>query len=216
MVRSTIQRLGKTTKPLALIAAADDFGYQARQGVRQTIMEHRPGVGAVGKQLLEKRELPEQRGQDHEAAIAILNIGGGDQRMQQQSQSIDENVALLALDQLAAIKPVRINAVPPFSALFTLWLSMMQAVGLGLAFGLLAAFDVERVVNVLQRAVVAPQTKVVIHRAARWQVLRDIAPLASGAQDIHHMLARRLPPPRLAGGISGSICCHSASVRSLG
>jgi hypothetical protein len=25
-------------------------------------MEHRPGVGAVGKQLLEKRELPEQRG----------------------------------------------------------------------------------------------------------------------------------------------------------
>ena len=93
-------------------------------------MEHRPGVGAVGKQLLEKRELPEQRGQDREAAIAILNIGGGDQRMQQQSQSIDENVALLALDQLAAIKPVRINAVPPFSALFTLWLSMMQAVGL--------------------------------------------------------------------------------------
>ena len=37
--------------------------------------------------------------------------------MQQQSQSIDENVALLALDELAAIKPVRINAVPPFSAL---------------------------------------------------------------------------------------------------
>lgn len=122
--------LGQNHEALGLIAAADDFGYQARQGVRQTIMKHRPGVGAVGKQLLEKRELPEQRGQDHEAAIAILNIGGGDQRMQQQSQSIDENVALLALDQLAAIKPVRINAVPPFSALFTLWLSMMQAVGL--------------------------------------------------------------------------------------
>jgi hypothetical protein len=33
-------------------------------------------------------------------------------------------------DQFARIEPVRINAGPPFSALFTLWLSMMQAVGL--------------------------------------------------------------------------------------
>ena len=135
--------------------------------------------------------------------------------MQQQSQSIDENVALLALDQLAAIKPVRINAVPPFfRALHTLAVDDAGG-GTGLAFRLLAAFDVERVVDVLQRAVVAPPTKVVIHRAARWQVLRDIAPLASGAQQYitplttSRMLARRLPPPRLAGGISGSICCHS-------
>jgi hypothetical protein len=37
---------------------------------------------------------------------------------------------MLALDQFARIKPVRINIGPPFSALFTLWLSMMQAVGL--------------------------------------------------------------------------------------
>src|SRR5512144_2084389 len=58
--------------------------------------------------------------------------------------------------------------------------------GTGLPFRLLAAFDVERVGNALQRAVVAPQTKVVIHRAARWQGLRDIAPLAAGTQDIHH------------------------------
>jgi len=56
----------------------------------------------------------------------------------------------------------------------------------GLTFGLLAAFDVERVVDFLQRAVVAPQTKVVVHRAARRQILRDVAPLAVGAQDIHH------------------------------
>jgi hypothetical protein len=122
--------LGQHDEAFGLITAADDVGDQARQGVGQTIMEHRAGTGAVGKQLVEKRELSEQRGQDHEAAIAILNIGGGDQGMQQQSQIIDENVALLALDQLAAIKPVRINAAPPFSALFTLWLSMMQAVGL--------------------------------------------------------------------------------------
>jgi hypothetical protein len=30
----------------------------------------------------------------------------------------------------AGIVPMRVNLVPPFLALFTLWLSMMQAVGL--------------------------------------------------------------------------------------
>ena len=49
---------------------------------------------------------------------------------QEQSLGIDENVALLALDQLGRIKAGRIDPRPPFSALLTLWLSMMQAVGL--------------------------------------------------------------------------------------
>ena len=47
--------------------------------------------------------------------------------MQQQTLRIDQNMPLLALDQLARIEAVRIDARPPFSALFTLWLSMMQA-----------------------------------------------------------------------------------------
>jgi hypothetical protein len=59
-----------------------------------------------------------------------LNIGRRDQRVQQQTQRVDENVTLLAFDQLARIKSMGINLCPPFSALFTLWLSMMQAVGL--------------------------------------------------------------------------------------
>jgi hypothetical protein len=43
-----------------------------------------------------------------------------DDGVQQQTQRIDENMPLLALDQLAGIEPVRIDAGPPFSALFTL------------------------------------------------------------------------------------------------
>jgi hypothetical protein len=39
-------------------------------------------------------------------------------------------MSLLAFDQLACIESLKINTGPPFSALFTLWLSMMQAVGL--------------------------------------------------------------------------------------
>jgi hypothetical protein len=40
-------------------------------------------------------------------------------------------VALLALDLLARIIPVPVDAGPPFSALLTLWRSMIAAVGLG-------------------------------------------------------------------------------------
>jgi hypothetical protein len=50
--------------------------------------------------------------------------------VQQQAQRIYEKMALLAFDLLARIIAVRINPGPPFSALFTLWLSMMAAVGL--------------------------------------------------------------------------------------
>jgi hypothetical protein len=122
--------LGQHDEAFGPIAATNDFGDQCRHGVGQTIMEHRPGIGGVGKQLLEKRELSEQGRQDHQPAIAILHIGRCYQRMQQQPQRIDQNVTLLALDQLAGIEAMEIDAAPPFSALFTLWLSMMQAVGL--------------------------------------------------------------------------------------
>src|SRR5262245_23937649 len=41
-----------------------------------------------------------------------------------------KNMALLPLDLFARVIAMRIDAVPPFSALFTLWLSTMAAVGL--------------------------------------------------------------------------------------
>ena len=53
-----------------------------------------------------------------------------DDGVDQQPQRIYQNVALLALDLLARIIAMRIDAGPPFSALFTLWLSMIAAVGL--------------------------------------------------------------------------------------
>src|SRR5262249_39288461 len=56
----------------------------------------------------------------------------------------------------------------------------------GLARRLLTAFHIERVMDVLQRSVPAPQAEIAVDRAARRQVLRDVAPLAAGAQHIHH------------------------------
>src|SRR5258707_789053 len=93
-------------------------------------MEDRPRVGAIGEQLTQERELSEQSGQQQDATVAVLNVGGSHQRMQHQTQRIDQDVAFLAFDQLACIKAMRVDARAPFSALFTLWLSTTQTVGL--------------------------------------------------------------------------------------
>ncbi len=93
-------------------------------------MKDRPLIGAVGEQFPEKGKQTEQCRQQRETAVAILNVGGGDGAVQQQALRIDQNMPLLALDKLARIEAVAVNASPPFSALFTLWLSMLQAVGL--------------------------------------------------------------------------------------
>ena len=113
-----------------VVAAFDDLNPKVRHHVGGSVPKHRPGIGAVGKQLAKERKLPKQRGQQQDAAIAVLHVGGGHQRMQKETELVDEDVALLAFDQLAGIEPMRIDVGPPFSALFTLWLSTIQAVGL--------------------------------------------------------------------------------------
>ena len=100
------------------------------QDFRERLLELRPLIAAVGKQLFQERIHPEKGCKKQDAAVAILNIGGVNDRVEQQTQRIYENMALLALDLFARIIAMRIDTGPPFSALFTLWLSMMAAVGL--------------------------------------------------------------------------------------
>ena len=83
-------------------------------------LKDRPLIGAVGEQFPEKGKQTEQGRQQRETAGAILNVGGGDDAVQQQALRIDQNMPLLALDQLAGIEAVAVDASPPFSALFTL------------------------------------------------------------------------------------------------
>ena len=113
-----------------MIGALDDVSYETRQDFCHCVVELRPLIGRVGEQLLQERMHPEQGRKQQDAAVAILDIGGMNDGMEQQTQRIYENVALLALDLLARIIAMRIDPRPPFSALFTLWLSMMAAVGL--------------------------------------------------------------------------------------
>jgi len=53
-----------------------------------------------------------------------------DEGVEQQALGVDQDMTLLAPDLLAAVIARRVNAAPPFSALLTLWLSMIAALGL--------------------------------------------------------------------------------------
>ncbi len=63
--------------------------------------------------------------------------------------------------------------------------------GTGLSFRLLAAGNVERVVNAIQHTIAVPPDEVVVDRAVRREVLRKVAPLATGAEDIHNPIHDR-------------------------
>ena len=81
----------------------------------QRRLEIRPLIAAIGIELQQEREEPEQRRHHQDAAVAILNIGGVHDGVHQQALRIDEDMPLLALDLLARIIAVRIDAGPPFS-----------------------------------------------------------------------------------------------------
>ena len=89
-----------------------------------------PLVAAVGVELQQKREQAEQRAHQQHATVAVLDVGRVDDGVQQQALGVYQDMALLALDLLARIKAGRVDRDPPFSALLTLWLSMIAAVGL--------------------------------------------------------------------------------------
>ena len=98
-------------------------------GPLQALPESWTLITAIGVEFQQEREQPEQRAHQQHPAIAVLNIGGMDDGVQQQALRIYQDMALLALDLLAGVVAVRVDADPPFSALLTLWLSMIAAVG---------------------------------------------------------------------------------------
>jgi len=57
----------------------------------------------------------------------------------------------------------------------------------------------------VERAVPVPQAQVVMHGAARRQVFGQIAPLATGAQDVHHPVDHlaQVDPPLAATRLAG-------------
>ena len=115
---------------LRMIGALYDLDGKLRHRQRNGVSELGTLVASIREQLGQKGIFPEQRGQHENSAVAILDIRGVDYRVQQQAYRVDQDMPLLAFDFLASIIAGWIDRGPPFSAPFTLWLSMTQAVGL--------------------------------------------------------------------------------------
>ena len=94
------------------------------------LVEFRSLIGGIGKEFLQKRIHSKQAGKQQYAPVTVLDIGRMNDGVEQQTKRVYKDMALLALDLLARVIAMRIDVRPPFSALFTLWLSMMAAVGL--------------------------------------------------------------------------------------
>ena len=110
--------------------ALDDLDLEIRQEFGERSHEFTSLITGIGKELLQERVHSEQSAKQQDAAVAVLDVRSMNLGVQQQTQRVYQDMALLALDLLARIIAMRIDAGPPFSALFTLWLSMMAALGL--------------------------------------------------------------------------------------
>ncbi len=91
----------------------------------------RTAVGAVGEDRLRKGKEPAGvLAENQHGAVAVLHVGRKHHGIEDQAEGVDGKMALLALDFLARVIARRVDARPPFSAPFTLWLSIAPALGL--------------------------------------------------------------------------------------
>ena len=122
--------LWQNNKTLGLVGAFDDLDMNASQLAADGASEYRALIATVSVEFAQERIQAEQHRQQLGPAIAILPVGGQHNGLHQQTLRVDQDVPLLALDLLARVVPGRIATRPPFSALLTLWLSMIATVGL--------------------------------------------------------------------------------------
>src|SRR4249920_2051811 len=85
-----------------------------RQNFCERFRKFWPLIPAVGEERLQKWKHAEQCRHDENASIAILDVGRMNDSVEQETYCVDKNVPLLALDLLARIVAVRINARPPY------------------------------------------------------------------------------------------------------
>ena len=87
-------------------------------------------IAAVGNGALQEREEAAHLSEERRDLIAILHARRRDGDAEHQAERVDGRVPLLAFDFLCRVVANRIDARPPFSAPFTLWLSTIVVVGL--------------------------------------------------------------------------------------
>jgi hypothetical protein len=84
-----------------------------------------PSISTVRPDQSKSREAILQSSQDRLGSVTILLVGGMHDESDDQPDRIDNDVTFASEDLLASV----ISAKPPFSVVFTLWLSMIPALG---------------------------------------------------------------------------------------
>ncbi len=90
-----------------------------------------PLIAGIGEDAFDEGEQPARATiEDQRSAVAILDVGGMRDGVQQEAERVDKNVPFAALDLLARVIALRVDRGPPFCAPLALCASMMATVGL--------------------------------------------------------------------------------------
>ena len=117
---------GQHLKGMAVLGALHNLQDSTGEG-QQHPVHQLPPVAAVGPDETQAGK-PSQQFADHQPGpVPVLNVGGVDHYGQQQPHGVYDDMPLPAGDLLARIVAPR----PPFSVVFTDWLSMIAALGPG-------------------------------------------------------------------------------------
>jgi hypothetical protein len=105
---------GQHEEAFGPVRALDDLDVHGVDDALQAGLKLRPLIASIGMELGEEGEHAEQRRHDEHAAVAVLDVGGVDERVHQEALGVDEDVTLLALDLLACIEPCGSGRGPLF------------------------------------------------------------------------------------------------------
>jgi len=111
------------------IGSLDDLEFPGT-GLGDGIGRLLPLIATIGEDALDEREQASRSTQQWNGSVAILDIAGSDEDVQQEAERVDQNVALAARCLLAGIIARGIERSPPFEAPRAVWLSMIATVGL--------------------------------------------------------------------------------------
>jgi hypothetical protein len=84
-VRSTTQRLGNTSKPLAVSERLTISVSRPGKSFLLGVAKLRSLITSIGEELLEKRKFSKQGSEDENAAVSVLNVGRMHDGVQQQA-----------------------------------------------------------------------------------------------------------------------------------
>ena len=165
-MRSTTQRLGKTTKRCSSLRLTISIFQEPVFATAVAVFG--PWVAGIGENALDEGEETARTAiEDEWRAVAILHRGRMDDDVQQEAERIDEEVPLAARDLLARIKALRVERGAPFLSRFGALAVDDRRGRARLSAFALARRDVERVVDALLEQNGRRQSRIVLPRQKR-------------------------------------------------